>query len=78
MKLDNYNSSVSILSVALPDSWFMYGSHKLKIFPEKRTWESARTYCQSIGGDLVSISSEDKNEFITHLLGHYITNVTAG
>ena len=26
-------------------------------------------YCQSIGGALVSINSEIKNEFITHLLG---------
>ncbi|CAH3015927.1 unnamed protein product [Porites evermanni] len=52
----------------LPGDWFIYGSKKLKIFAENRNWTSARAYCQSIGGALVSINSEGKNEFITHLL----------
>ena len=33
-------------------------------------------YCQSLGGELVSINREEKNEFVYHLCGKVETNTT--
>lgn len=62
----------------LPDGWFIFGSKKLKVFPERKTWGQARKYCQTIGGDLALIYSRGKNELIAHLLERFITNATKG
>jgi len=72
------NKMVTLFLLALPDAWFTFGSKKLKFFHERKTWGRARKHCQSIGGELVSINSEDKNEFITHLIDRLITNATTG
>ena len=53
--------------IALLDGWYRFGSKSLKLFSEKKTWEQARQFCQSLGGDLVSINSKEENDFI-HLL----------
>ena len=70
--------SLIIFVVVLPDGWFIFGSNKLKIFRDRKTWGRARKYCQWIGGDLVSINSGDKHEFVTQLLDRFITNATKG
>ena len=36
---------------------------------ELKSWYSARRFCQSSGGDLVSISSVDENDFVANLAG---------
>ena len=56
------------MSPALPDGWYRLGSKLVKLFPERRTWEQARLFCESIGGELVSVDNKDENEFISHLL----------
>ena len=61
---------------ALPDSWYRFGSKLLKLFPARRTWEQARQFCQSIGGELVSINHENENEFVYHLFRHIKTDTT--
>lgn len=50
------------------DGWFRFGSKLLKSFSERKTWEEARQFCHSIDGELVSITHENENEFISHLL----------
>ena len=61
------NNTCLLIYIALPEGWYRFGSKLLKLFPERRTWGQARQFCQSIGGDLVSINHEDENEFIFHL-----------
>ncbi|XP_078351834.1 uncharacterized protein LOC144636488 [Oculina patagonica] len=55
---------------ARPDGWYRVGSKLIKLFPERRTWAEARQFCQSNGGEFVSINGEDENKFISHLLNH--------
>ncbi|KAL9965027.1 hypothetical protein ACROYT_G028752 [Oculina patagonica] len=62
---------------ALLDGWYRFGAKLIKLFPEKRTWEQAQQFCQSIGGELVSINREDENELLYHLLAQIKTNTTA-
>ena len=62
---------------ALPDNWYRFGSKLIKLFPERRTWEQAQQFCESVGGELVSVINEDENEYISHLLNQIKTD-TAG
>jgi len=59
---------------ALPDGWYRFGSKLIKLFPERRTWEQAQQFCESIGGELVSVNNKDENEFISHLLNQIKTD----
>lgn len=61
---------------ALPNRWFIYDSKKLKIFTERMTWGRARKHCRAIGGELVSINSQEKNDFIALLRKQDIENAT--
>ena len=46
-----------------PDTkWTKYNDHCYKLFVETRTWNSARDFCHSQGGDLVVISDADENK----------------
>ena len=64
-------------SAALPDGWYRFCSKLLKLVHGGKNRKSATLSCQSIGGELVSINSEDENEFIFHLLDQVKAN-TAG
>jgi len=62
---------------ALPDGWYRLGSKLLKLVHGGKTRNGAELFCQLIGGELVSINSEDENEFVFHLLDQVKAN-TAG
>lgn len=59
---------------ALPDGWYRFGSKLIKLFPDRRTWRQAQQFCESIGGELVSVNNKDENEFISHLFDQIKTN----
>ena len=61
---------------ALPDDWYRFGSKLIKLFPERRTWEQAQQFCESISGELVSVNNENENEFISHLLNQIKTDAS--
>ena len=42
----------------------IYGDAFIKLFTEKKNWTDARKHCQSLGGDLLSITSSDKNDYV--------------
>ncbi|KAL9951346.1 hypothetical protein ACROYT_G043997 [Oculina patagonica] len=65
-----------VYKAALPDNWYRFGAKLVKLFPERKTWEQARQFCQSIGGELVSINRDNENEFLYHLLGQIKTDTT--
>ena len=39
-----------------------------KVINQKKTWEEANSYCESLGGHLVVITSAEENAYIHHLL----------
>ena len=62
------------MSSALPDGWYRLGSKLIKLFPERRNWKQAQQFCESIGGELVSVDNKDENDFISHLLNQIKTD----
>ncbi|KAK3734049.1 hypothetical protein QZH41_004821 [Actinostola sp. cb2023] len=60
----------------LGNRWYRYGDAALKVFKDLKTWSEARTHCQSLGGDLASISKKIKNEFIYDVLTKELQNDT--
>ena len=53
---------------ALQDGWYRFNETKLKLFLERKTWGEANIYCQSIGGDLATISNELMNTFLLGII----------
>ena len=60
--------------LALPNGWFQFGSKLYKFFAEKKTWEQARQVCQADGGELVTIQSEQENQFVFEMFAKDKTN----
>ena len=40
------------LRINLPQCWSEHGGNCYKFFPQQRTWDSARSTCIELGGDL--------------------------
>merc|ERR1711973_901575 len=51
--------------------YFAKGNKCYKFYPEKVSWNVARTHCLSIGGDLASSPDNQTNEFLTTLTSEY-------
>ena len=54
--------------LALADGWYKFNESLFKLILEKKTWNDARTHCQSLGGDLVSIGSKTEEQFIKEVV----------
>ncbi|KXJ10992.1 Perlucin-like protein [Exaiptasia diaphana] len=48
----------------LGNGWRRYGKSAIKLITEKKNWTDARSHCQSLGGDLLSITSSHENDFV--------------
>ncbi len=51
-----------------PTSIDYYNGHKYAVYDESMTWYQAQKYCESVGGHLVTISSEDENQFCSNII----------
>ncbi|MBQ7577622.1 MAG: hypothetical protein IJT21_05050 [Synergistaceae bacterium] len=51
-----------------------WNNHRYEIYNESLTWEEARQRCESLGGHLVTITSDAEQTFITQLLTVSSTN----
>ena len=52
----------------------MFGSKRIKLFHERKTWGQAKKFCSSIGGELVSIIRAYENEIVANLIGQVNTS----
>lgn len=50
---------------------FNYNGHSYKLIDTGLTWNDAKTYCESLGGHLVTITSGVEQAFIADLLRNY-------
>ncbi len=46
----------------------VFQGHRYKVYDEYMTWEEAKAFCESVGGHLATITSEEENNFISNLL----------
>ncbi len=47
---------------------YTYGGHLYMVFEKNLTWNEAEAYCESLGGHLITITSEEEQNFITEVL----------
>ena len=46
----------------------VYQNHSYKVFDESMTWQQAKEKCESLGGHLVTITSQGEQNFVSKLL----------
>ncbi|MHA2316473.1 MAG: lectin-like protein [Candidatus Hodarchaeales archaeon] len=46
-----------------------FNGHRYELIQDTRTWSDAKIDCESRGGYLVTITSQEENDFITNLIG---------
>ena len=51
-----------------PSGWTHFKSYCYFVSSAVKSWQAARTYCKSKGGDLVKINSDEENEFVLNLV----------
>jgi len=60
--------SLSITTSAkIPQSASIHNNHAYKVYNTSMTWQEAKSYCERLGGHLVTITSEEEQNFITKL-----------
>lgn len=64
----------SVVSSASDEAQVFEG-HRYQVFDESMTWTEAKAYCESLGGYLATITSEEENTFITDILKNGERNV---
>lgn len=52
----------------IPSDAINYNGHSYKVFDIGKTWKEAKTYCESQGGHLVTITDAAEQSFIEDLL----------
>ncbi|XP_028518719.1 uncharacterized protein LOC114576370 [Exaiptasia diaphana] len=53
---------------ALADKWYRINGSLLKTIYSIKNWADARSYCRSIGGDLMTVHSQIENKFVKSVL----------
>ena len=57
----------SELSIQIPDDATIYNGHAYKIFDNSISWSEAKAFCESIGGYLACINSQEEQNFLVEL-----------
>ena len=53
---------------AIPDDAVSFNGHLYKRYEISKTWQDAQTYCEDLGGHLVTITSEEEQAFLEDYL----------
>ena len=62
---------VSAATLNIQSDAVFYDGHYYKIFDINTTWESAKSYCENLGGHLVSITSAKEQNFLYNMVNGY-------
>lgn len=62
-----FTSSAASSSV-VPSGAKEYNGHTYYVFKSTKSWSSAKSYCESLGGHLVTITSSKENKFVASLI----------
>lgn len=62
-------------AVSIPGDAMKFNGHYYKVFDESKTWTEAKAYCESLGGHLVTVTSEAENDFIYSIIENKTKNL---
>ena len=48
-----------------------FNGHYYKVYEIDKLWNDAKTYCESVGGYLATVTSKEENEFLMSIIGDY-------
>ncbi|GHU55894.1 hypothetical protein FACS1894132_12650 [Clostridia bacterium] len=66
--IESIKSDVQDIVDGLTTSPVVYKGHSYAIFTTKMTWDEAKEFCESKGGHLATITSQEEQEFINNLM----------
>ena len=46
----------------------LYNGHSYKVYAQKKSWTEAKAHCESLGGHLVTITSQEEQDFVSSLV----------
>ncbi len=55
----------------IPDDAVEFNGHYYKVVTEYMAWEDAKIYCESLGGHLVTITSQEENDVVLSLIASH-------
>lgn len=58
----------------IPSTATEFNGHYYQVYDEGMTWTEAKAYCESLGGHLVTITSEEEQKFVNSMLGKATKN----
>lgn len=64
----NDGSGSDVENVNVPSDGKMFKDHFYRVFDTGLTWEEAKLKCEEMGGHLVTINSQEEQEFVQNLL----------
>ena len=71
LDIPSVNINGDVISMLFPSDTLTYNGNKYQIYSGGGfTWDAAKTYCESLGGHLVTITDKGETEFIQTLLEH--------
>ena len=65
--LSNVNVNYNFVS-SIPADASLYNGHSYKLFSGGKTWTEAKAYCEKLGGHLVTITTQNEQEYIQTLI----------
>ncbi len=60
------NSVYAANSAQIPDDAIRFNGHYYKAYNDSKSWQSAKSYCESLGGHLATITSQAEQGFIVN------------
>ena len=57
----------TVNAVVSSEATVSFNGHEYKYFTEKKNWHDAKSYCESLGGHLVTITSNEENDFVSSI-----------
>ncbi len=54
--------------IEIPDDAVVFRNNSYKVFDDSMTWQEAKEYCESIGGHLATITTQEEQSFIEDLI----------
>ena len=70
---DIYLKSISeepSVEPGIPDTAVEFNRHYYQVYDTPMTWDEAKAYCESLGGHLVTITSDTEQEFVETLIAN--------